>query len=60
MPVPKRRTTRSKKRMRSATKSVKTVNLATCPKCQSPKLPHRVCQNCGFYGETKVLQIEES
>lgn len=20
-----------------------------CPQCQKPKLPHRVCPNCGYY-----------
>ncbi len=60
MPVPKRHTTHSKKRMRSANKHVKRPILATCSQCQQPKLPHRVCENCGYYGDKKVLQIEES
>ncbi|MBN1553095.1 50S ribosomal protein L32 [bacterium] len=59
MPVPKRSTTHSKKKMRSSTKRIIPRNLSVCPKCQSPKLPHRVCESCGYYGSKQVLQIEE-
>ena len=27
-----------------------------CPNCHEPKLPHRVCSNCGFY--EKINNIE--
>lgn len=25
-----------------------------CPNCQAPRIPHRVCMQCGFYGGTQV------
>jgi large subunit ribosomal protein L32 len=29
--------------------------VAACPNCQAPRLPHRVCMQCGQYrGETVV------
>ena len=29
-----------------------------CPKCGEYKLPHRVCKNCGTYGDKEVLKAE--
>ena len=59
MPVPKRKTTHSKKKMRSAGKMVKKVNLSVCPNCMAPKLPHRICESCGYYRGKQILKIEE-
>ncbi|GAA5870007.1 hypothetical protein JCM16303_001871 [Sporobolomyces ruberrimus] len=45
--VPKRRTTHSAKRMRSANKHLKEKqNLVACPSCGSPKLSHHLCHSC--------------
>lgn len=30
-----------------------------CPKCHSPKLPHRVCPNCGMYKDRLVVAPKE-
>ncbi len=60
MPVPKRHTTHSKKKMRSANKHLTIKNTSTCSNCQEAKMPHRVCMSCGYYGETKVLQKEDN
>jgi large subunit ribosomal protein L32 len=30
-----------------------------CPKCHSPKLPHRVCPNCGNYKDKLVVAPKE-
>ncbi|MBN1297719.1 50S ribosomal protein L32 [bacterium] len=59
MPVPKRHKTHSKVKMASANKGLKTRSLSVCPQCQEPKLPHRVCPNCGYYKDKQVLAIEE-
>ncbi|GAA5976832.1 hypothetical protein JCM11641_000884 [Rhodosporidiobolus odoratus] len=45
--VPKRRTTHSAKRMRSANKGLKEKqNLVSCPTCGAPKLAHHLCHEC--------------
>ncbi|GAA5922401.1 bL32 family ribosomal protein [Sporobolomyces koalae] len=45
--VPKRRTTHSAKRMRSANKHLKEKqNLVACPSCGAPKLSHHLCHSC--------------
>ncbi|BGP12735.1 hypothetical protein JCM10213_008874 [Rhodosporidiobolus nylandii] len=45
--VPKRKTTHSAKRMRSANKGLKEKqNLVSCPSCGAPKLSHHLCHSC--------------
>lgn len=55
MAVPKRRTSKRKKRARNTHKVAARVALQACPQCQSMKRPHRVCEECGYYdGEPRV------
>ncbi|MFY9356794.1 MAG: 50S ribosomal protein L32, partial [Defluviitoga tunisiensis] len=35
------------------------INVVKCQKCGEPKLPHRVCLNCGYYGDKQILEIGE-
>ena len=60
MAVPKRKTGRMKTRSRYAanTRNVKTMQTSPCPQCGAPKLPHRVCPNCGFYKNREVIETE--
>jgi len=59
MVVPKRRTSKSRKNMRSSGKGLATPSLSRCPNCQEPKMPHRACYACGFYKRTKVMKESE-
>lgn len=34
-------------------------NLAPCPKCKTPRLPHRLCPTCGTYAGRQVVREEE-
>lgn len=55
MAVPKRRTSKRKKRARNTHKAAPAIALQTCPQCGSMKRPHRVCEECGYYkGEQRV------
>lgn len=49
MAVPKRRTSHARKGKRRSHLQLKAPTLTTCPKCRQPKLPHRICQQCGTY-----------
>ncbi|MDL1871696.1 50S ribosomal protein L32 [Deltaproteobacteria bacterium PRO3] len=60
MPVPKRRKSKSRRDMRRATHKLTAVNVAGCPRCGAPRLPHRVCIHCGFYKNVDILKIEEN
>jgi large subunit ribosomal protein L32 len=55
MAVPKRRTSKRKKRARNTHKVAAKINIQACPKCGMMKRPHYVCKECGFYaGEERV------
>lgn len=58
MAVPKRRKTRSKMRMRRAHWRIGAPTYASCPQCHQPKLPHRVCPNCGYYAGRQAVETE--
>ncbi len=59
MAVPKRRTSRSKRDSRRASAyKLPRVTISTCPNCDEPKLPHRVCRSCGHYGGREILDVE--
>ena len=32
-------------------------NLAKCPKCGKFVLPHTLCQNCGTYKQTEIIDV---
>ncbi|MBM7559452.1 MULTISPECIES: 50S ribosomal protein L32 [Marinitoga] len=61
MAVPKQKTSRARTHRRRAAnlyKAIK-VNVSKCPNCGEPKLPHRVCLNCGYYNGKQILEIGE-
>ncbi len=55
MPLPKRRTSSSKKNMRRSHDHLSAPNLSKCPKCNEPRLPHHACPSCGFYKGRLVI-----
>ncbi len=55
MAVPKKRTSRQKRKQRHATWKIK-VNLPiVCSECGGFKVPHTACSHCGFYKGKKVV-----
>ncbi|MBI2358228.1 MAG: 50S ribosomal protein L32 [Deltaproteobacteria bacterium] len=60
MPVPKRRTSRSKKNKRRSHDALSSPQWSACPKCGETVLPHRACSNCGHYRGRLVVPTEES
>ena len=58
MAVPKRRKSRSKRDMRRAQHDkVAAPNLAPCPNCGEPVVPHRACAACGHYKGRAVRRV---
>lgn len=55
MAVPKKKMSRSRTRRRKANWKVSAPRLTRCPQCDSPKLPHRACAECGTYKGREVL-----
>jgi large subunit ribosomal protein L32 len=61
MAVPKRRRSKGTRDHRRAQwmRSVAVPTVTPCPRCQEPKLPHRVCANCGYYHDREVMPPKE-
>jgi large subunit ribosomal protein L32 len=55
MAVPKKRTSKSRKRKRRTHWKLKSPNLVECPECDELILSHRACPSCGYYKGEKVL-----
>ena len=53
MAHPKRRISKHKKRIRRSHLGLAAPQLNDCPRCGSRVQPHRVCDNCGYYGFEK-------
>ncbi len=33
----------------------------TCPNCEAPRIPHRICMQCGFYnGKSVIAKADEA
>src|SRR3954464_7796468 len=58
MAVPKKRTSRTRRDKRRATHKISAPRLNACPRCHSPRLPHRVCPVCGTYAGREVIEHE--
>jgi len=60
--LPTKKTSKSKTRSRRSHHRLKAVNYSVCPKCDQPKLPHAVCENCGYLNPKITLKLgkEES
>jgi large subunit ribosomal protein L32 len=54
MAVPKQKQARSRTRKRRAQHKISAPRLNECPQCHQPRLPHRVCPNCGTYAGREV------
>ncbi|MGH9389101.1 MAG: 50S ribosomal protein L32 [Vicinamibacteria bacterium] len=59
MGLPKRKTSRSRRGKRRSHHKLSVPSLSVCPQCHEPKLPHRVCPNCGSYKGREVVAVEE-
>ncbi len=58
-PLPKQKTPRSKKGKRRSHHSAYAPALTECPHCHAPRLPHRVCPECGYYKGRAAIAIGE-
>jgi large subunit ribosomal protein L32 len=58
MPVPKRRTSHSKRNKRRAHDALAAPTVITCPECGESTVMHRACPHCGNYRGRKVIVVE--
>jgi large subunit ribosomal protein L32 len=55
MAVPKKKQSHSRTAKRRAQHKIGTPAVNACPKCHSPRRPHRVCPMCGSYAGKEVV-----
>lgn len=58
MAVPKRKTSKARRDKRRTHWKLTVPGLVACPQCHEPKLPHRVCVNCGHYKGREAVETE--
>ena len=58
-PLPKKKHSSKRKGGRNAHRGIKPVSLSVCPQCKAPRLPHRVCLECGIYNGRNVISSQE-
>jgi large subunit ribosomal protein L32 len=54
MAVPKQKQSHSRTAKRRAQHKISAPALSVCPRCHSPRRPHRVCAVCGTYAGREV------
>jgi large subunit ribosomal protein L32 len=59
MAVPKRKTSTARRDKRRTNWKLKSPSASKCPQCGSTKEPHRVCNNCGYYGEKEIFSPDD-
>lgn len=59
MAVPRNRLSNARKNSKRAHHAKKPKSAATCSNCNTPRLPHTICQGCGNYGDRNVLNIQQ-
>ena len=55
MPVPKTKSSRSRRDKRRANWKLTVPGLVECPQCHELKKPHHVCPVCGFYKGKQII-----
>jgi large subunit ribosomal protein L32 len=56
--LPKKRHSKARGRRRRTHWTLSAAKLIPCPQCKQPKLPHRICQVCGYYNGRQVIEIK--
>lgn len=57
--VPKQKISRGRTRKRRSHHRRLVTNYADCPKCNSPKLPHAACGNCGYVRPGLAIEVKK-
>lgn len=60
MAVPKRKTSPSRRNMRRSHHALVAATTQECPNCGELKLPHHLCNACGFYNNREVTDASNA
>ena len=56
MAVPRNKASKARRNKRRANWNIAAPALAHCSHCDHLVIPHRVCDNCGFYAGVEVVE----
>jgi large subunit ribosomal protein L32 len=59
-PLPKKKVSRGRRDRRRAHDALKSRNLVQCSNCGESRLPHHVCNNCGFYQGREIFEVDQN
>ncbi|WJP00140.1 50S ribosomal protein L32 [Aerococcus loyolae] len=59
MAVPKRKTSKQRKRKRRTHYKLEVPGMVTCPNCGEYRSSHHVCPSCGYYDGQDVMSNNE-
>lgn len=57
--LPTQKLSRSRTRQRRSHHARTPINYADCPRCDSPRLPHAACDNCGYVRHGLSLEVKK-
>lgn len=55
--LPVKKQSKGRTRRRRSHHALSALNLSVCKKCESPKLPHAACENCGYVNPKITLNV---
>ena len=58
MAVPKNKVSKARRNKRRANWKLTLPGMVECPQCHEFKMPHRVCKNCGSYGNKEIIDVK--
>jgi large subunit ribosomal protein L32 len=56
MAVPKQKQSSARRDKRRSQHKISAPTYNACPQCHAPRLPHRICPECGYYGKRQVVE----
>ena len=59
MPVPKRKTSKSRRDKRRTHQKTAAPAIAACSECGEARLPHHACPSCGNYKGRTAIEVED-
>lgn len=59
MATPKKKRSLERRRRRRAQSKVILPNIVNCSNCNNPRLPHHMCNACGFYNGKCIIAPKE-
>jgi large subunit ribosomal protein L32 len=58
--LPAKKKSRTRTRTHRSHHALKAVSYTVCKKCNSPKLPHAACSNCGYVNSKITLKLAKT